>query len=83
MSNADDPRRKKLPEGEMAVEATSVGLYGRMREQGERFVLRNGRADFSFRWMKPVTGRAAEEVKDQERAKDQEPTAASTDEGVL
>lgn len=80
-ANADDPRRKKLPDGPMAVECTKGGLYGRTREPGERFVLRNGRTDFSWNWMKAVTGRDADEVK--EHAQDEGKEDKPADDSVL
>ncbi len=76
--NADNPERKKFPDGPMAVVATKLGHYGRMREEGEKFLLRNGRTDFSFAWMRRVTGREADVVK--EVAQEEE---AASQESVL
>ena len=55
MSNQDDPRREKLPKGEMTVRAILPGHYdGKYIRPGDVFTLEDAHQSFSFSWMEAV-----------------------------
>lgn len=58
-----------LPDGPMEVVATQPGVYGHLREEGERFTIRHAAKDFSARWMKPCASLPAERTEEDEDSK--------------